>query len=96
MSKSEAVTESVLSFFTSFVPCSSLLQESDLINLGTGSYSWFLVNGYGCKATYSDNITAVDDPYRPRRPEIVENCLLDYSLVEVLHSGVQCLLAVSL
>lgn len=72
-----------------------LLQESDLLNLGTGSYSWFLVNGYGCKATYSDNITSVDDPYRPRRPETVENCLIDYSLVEVIHSGVQCLLAVS-
>lgn len=66
-----------------------------MLNLGTGSYSWFLVNGYGCKATFSDNITIIDDPYRPRRPELVENCLLDYSWVEVIHSGVQCLLAVS-
>lgn len=71
------------------------LQESDLLNLGTGSFSWFVINGYGCKAVYSDNITTtVDDPYRPRRPDSVENCLVDYFLVEVIHSGVQCLLAV--
>jgi len=33
-----------------------------------------------------------DDPIRPER---VEGCLLDYELVEITHSGVQCALAVS-
>ncbi|XP_017838413.1 sodium/potassium-transporting ATPase subunit beta-1-interacting protein isoform X4 [Drosophila busckii] len=65
-------------------------RDSDLLNMGTGSFSWFEANGYGCKPTY--NITT-DDPFRPLRPERVEDCLLDYPLVEVAHSGVQCALA---
>ncbi|KAH8233635.1 hypothetical protein KR026_010755 [Drosophila bipectinata] len=67
-------------------------RDSDLLNLGTGSVSWFEANGYGCKPTY--NMTA-DDPFRPPRPERVEGCLLDYPLVEIIHSGVQVALAVS-
>ncbi|XP_052838878.1 sodium/potassium-transporting ATPase subunit beta-1-interacting protein isoform X1 [Drosophila gunungcola] len=65
-------------------------RNSDLLNLGTGSVSWFEANGYGCKPTYS--MTA-DDPLQPQRPEHVEGCLLDYPLVEITHSGVQCALA---
>ncbi|XP_023033904.1 sodium/potassium-transporting ATPase subunit beta-1-interacting protein isoform X4 [Drosophila willistoni] len=65
-------------------------RESDLLNLGTGSVSWFEANGYGCKPTY--NITS-DDPFRPMRPERVDGCLLDYTLMEIIHSGVQCALA---
>ncbi|XP_030560441.1 sodium/potassium-transporting ATPase subunit beta-1-interacting protein isoform X5 [Drosophila novamexicana] len=68
----------------------SLDRDSDLLNMGTGSVSWFEANGYGCKPTY--NITS-DDPYRPLRPERVDDCLLDYPLVEVIHSGAQCALA---
>lgn len=56
--------------------------------------SWFEVNGYGCKPTYPMNITS-EDPYRPVRPERVDGCLLDYHIVEITHSGVQCALAVS-
>ncbi|XP_055839622.1 sodium/potassium-transporting ATPase subunit beta-1-interacting protein isoform X1 [Episyrphus balteatus] len=67
-------------------------RDSDILNLGTGSVSWFEVNGYGCKPTYPTNITS-DDPYRPIRPEHVDDCLLEYHLIEVVHSGVQCFLA---
>ncbi|XP_021698663.1 sodium/potassium-transporting ATPase subunit beta-1-interacting protein isoform X2 [Aedes aegypti] len=67
-------------------------RDSDLLNLGTGSVSWFEVNGYGCKPTYPMNITS-EDPYRPVRPERVDGCLLDYHIVEITHSGVQCALA---
>ncbi|XP_059225072.1 sodium/potassium-transporting ATPase subunit beta-1-interacting protein isoform X2 [Stomoxys calcitrans] len=70
----------------------TLDRDSDLLNLGTGSYSWFEVNGYGCKATYNTNITS-EDPFRPLRPERVDDCLLTYDIVEVVHSGVQCILA---
>lgn len=70
-------------------------QDSDLLNLGTGSVSWFEVNSYGCKPTYPMNITS-EDPYRPVRPERVDGCLLDYHIVEITHSGVQCALAVSI
>ncbi|XP_065370256.1 sodium/potassium-transporting ATPase subunit beta-1-interacting protein isoform X1 [Calliphora vicina] len=70
----------------------TLDRDSDLLNLGTGSVSWFEVNGYGCKPIYNTNITS-EDPYRPIRPETVDDCLLTYDIVEVVHSGVQCLLA---
>ncbi|XP_036218937.2 sodium/potassium-transporting ATPase subunit beta-1-interacting protein isoform X1 [Bactrocera oleae] len=67
-------------------------RDSDLLNLGTGSVSWFEVNGYGCKPTYPINITS-DDPFRPIRPERVDDCLVDYTIVEIVQSGVQCALA---
>ncbi|XP_030371121.1 sodium/potassium-transporting ATPase subunit beta-1-interacting protein isoform X5 [Scaptodrosophila lebanonensis] len=66
-------------------------RDGDLLNMGTGSVSWFEVNGFGCNPTYSMNIT--EDPFRPTRPERVDGCLLDYALVEVVHSVVQCSLA---
>lgn len=71
----------------------SYKQDSDILNLGTGSISWFEVNGYGCKPTYPMNITS-EDPYRIVRPESVQGCLLDYPTVEVIHSAVQLFLAV--
>lgn len=70
-------------------------QDSDILNMGTGSVSWFEVHGWGCKADFPTNIT-FDDPYRPIRPEKVEGCLLDYHLIEIAHSGVQSFLAVSI
>lgn len=63
--------------------------------MGTGSVSWFEVNGYGCKPTYPINITS-EDPYRPVRPEHVNDCLIDYPIVEVIHSGIQFALSVSI
>ncbi|CAO1349189.1 unnamed protein product [Diamesa serratosioi] len=63
-------------------------RDSDILNLGTGSVSWFEVNGPGCKPNYSINITS-DDPYRPIRPERVDGCIVEYQIVEVIHSFVQ-------
>uniref|UniRef100_A0A182KDF2 Sodium/potassium-transporting ATPase subunit beta-1-interacting protein n=1 Tax=Anopheles christyi TaxID=43041 RepID=A0A182KDF2_9DIPT len=68
-------------------------QDSDLLNLGTGSVSWFEENGYGCRPTYPTNVTS-EDPYRPVRPEKVDGCLLEYHIVEVVHSGIHCALAI--
>ncbi|XP_037926883.1 sodium/potassium-transporting ATPase subunit beta-1-interacting protein isoform X3 [Hermetia illucens] len=68
-------------------------KDSDILNLGTGSVSWFEVNGYGCIPTYPTNITN-EDLSRPVRPEQVDSCLIDYPIVEVIHSGIQCILAV--
>lgn len=72
-------------------------QDSDVLNLGTGSVSWWEVNGAGCKPTYPTNLTSeVDpDPSRPLRPERVTGCFLHYQYVEVLHAALQCVLAVS-
>lgn len=70
------------------------LQNSDILNLGTGSVSWFEANGPGCKPIFSTNGT-LEDPFRPIRPDRVEGCLLDYWIIEIIHSGVQIFLTVS-
>lgn len=70
-----------------------LQQTSDILNLGTGSVSWFEINGYGCKPTYSTNLTA-EDAFTVVRPEKVDGCLLDYKIVEIIHASVQVILLV--
>ena len=80
--------------FSCFLFIESNLQNSDILNLGTGSVSWFESNGPGCKAVFSTNNT-LEDPYRPIRPDRVDNCLLDYWIIEVIHSSVQIFLTVS-
>ncbi|XP_043677782.1 uncharacterized protein LOC122633673 isoform X1 [Vespula pensylvanica] len=64
-------------------------KNSDILNLGTGSFSWWHVNGPGCKAVYD-----VTEPelFRPARPSNVTDCVLDYEVVEILHASTQCLL----
>ncbi|GLG94721.1 uncharacterized protein GBIM_01868, partial [Gryllus bimaculatus] len=70
-------------------------KNSDILNMGTGSVSWWEINGIGCKAIYPTNLTADDpDPFRPLRPEHVVGCMLEYQYVEVLHAGFQCVLAI--
>ncbi|XP_076763250.1 sodium/potassium-transporting ATPase subunit beta-1-interacting protein isoform X3 [Xylocopa sonorina] len=66
-----------------------LSKNSDILNLGTGSFSWWHVNGPGCKAIYD-----VTEPelFRPARPTNVTDCVLDYEVVEVLHASTQCIL----
>ncbi|XP_017796814.1 PREDICTED: uncharacterized protein LOC108578070 isoform X1 [Habropoda laboriosa] len=63
--------------------------NSDILNLGTGSFSWWHVNGPGCKAIYD-----VTEPelFRPARPTNVTDCVLDYEVVEILHASTQCIL----
>lgn len=64
-------------------------KNSDILNLGTGSFSWWHVNGPGCKAIYD-----VTEPelFRPARPTNVTDCVLDYEVVEILHASTQCIL----
>lgn len=61
----------------------------DWLNFGTGSASWWEVNGIGCKAVYATNLTDID-PFRPIRPVAVNDCLVDYVYVETIHAGIQC------
>ncbi|XP_058798539.1 sodium/potassium-transporting ATPase subunit beta-1-interacting protein isoform X2 [Phymastichus coffea] len=68
-----------------------LNKNSDLLNLGTGSFSWWLVNGPGCKPYYNGTIPDRPDLYRP---DWVTGCVVDYEVVEVLHAVIQCALAV--
>ncbi|KAL7298143.1 hypothetical protein TKK_0009143 [Trichogramma kaykai] len=76
-----------------FVTCfylnaGKLDRDSDLLNFGTNSFSWWYVNGPGCKAHYNNTLPEVD------RPDVVTDCVLNYEIVEVIHSSIQCLLAV--
>ncbi|CAG5101788.1 Similar to NKAIN: Sodium/potassium-transporting ATPase subunit beta-1-interacting protein (Drosophila melanogaster) [Cotesia congregata] len=68
----------------------SLDKRDDYLNLGTGSFSWWQVNGPGCKPIYD-----IIEPelLRPARPKNVTDCLLKYETIEVLHASTQCLLA---
>ncbi|XP_046415018.1 sodium/potassium-transporting ATPase subunit beta-1-interacting protein isoform X2 [Neodiprion fabricii] len=66
-------------------------KDSDVLNLGTGSFSWWQANGPGCKATY--NVTEQEESSRPPKPANVTDCILDYQVIEVFHAGTQCLLA---
>lgn len=71
----------------------TLFQKSDLLNFGTGSFSWWLANGPGCKPIY-DNIEP--EFFRPARPTNVTGCILEYEVIEILHASIQCILSVSL
>ncbi|XP_055995783.1 sodium/potassium-transporting ATPase subunit beta-1-interacting protein 3-like isoform X2 [Ostrea edulis] len=66
-----------------------------ILTIGTKNKSWWLEHGIGCKIT--NNTWMNDNPVRTSRlippEEVVEGCLLDYYYVEVIHAGVQCLLA---
>uniref|UniRef100_T1GN97 Sodium/potassium-transporting ATPase subunit beta-1-interacting protein n=1 Tax=Megaselia scalaris TaxID=36166 RepID=T1GN97_MEGSC len=59
-------------------------ESSDILNFGTGSYSWFVAYGPGCQPADSNNNTN-GDPSSLYRPE-VEHCILDYEIVEIIHS----------
>lgn len=66
-----------------------------ILTIGTKNKSWWLEHGIGCKIT--NNTWMSENPVRTSRlippEEAVEGCLLDYYYVEVIHAGVQCLLA---
>ncbi|XP_043475925.1 sodium/potassium-transporting ATPase subunit beta-1-interacting protein isoform X2 [Leptopilina heterotoma] len=74
-----------------YVSAGVLDKKSDLLNFGTGSFSWWLANGPGCKPIY-DNIEP--EFFRPARPTNVTGCILEYEVIEILHASIQCILAV--
>ncbi|XP_011495791.1 PREDICTED: uncharacterized protein LOC105360555 isoform X2 [Ceratosolen solmsi marchali] len=79
-------------FLTCFYLSAGVLDKnSDLLNLGTGSFSWWQINGPGCKPHRNNTVPDPPDVYRPDR---VTGCVLDYEIIEALHSSTQCLLAV--
>ncbi|XP_040578107.1 uncharacterized protein NKAIN [Lepeophtheirus salmonis] len=68
-------------------------ETQDLLSLGTGSFSWWFVNGVGCEAEYhfntEDIINAKPTPYRPSN---VKGCKMNYEDIEVCHAGIQIIL----
>ncbi|KAL7639501.1 UNVERIFIED_CONTAM: hypothetical protein RMT77_010002 [Armadillidium vulgare] len=71
----------------------SLSNQSDWLNFGTGSASWWEINGIGCEPVYPTNLTQVD-VFRPLRPVTVKGCLLSYEYVETIHATLQCVFAI--
>ncbi|XP_014211264.1 sodium/potassium-transporting ATPase subunit beta-1-interacting protein isoform X2 [Copidosoma floridanum] len=76
-----------------YLEVGGLDKRDDLLNFGTGSFSWWLINGPGCKEQ-SNNTVPDPDLYRPIRPDHVVGCLFKYEVIEVIHSSVQCFLSI--
>lgn len=72
-------------------------REIYILNIGTRNKSWWLEHGIGCKVNNDSWVdTAPGNTARKIPPEeYVEGCLLEYYYVEVIHAGVQCLLALT-
>lgn len=64
-------------------------RDGPILNMGTGSISWWYSHGIGCQAnnTYSSSDNQSTTVY--------VGCLLQYYYVEVIHAGVQCLLSIA-
>ncbi|KAL4218050.1 Sodium potassium-transporting ATPase subunit beta-1-interacting protein 1 [Mactra antiquata] len=72
-------------------------REMYILSIGTKSKSWWLEHGIGCKIVNDSWVeTAPSNSGRKIPPEeFVEGCILAYYYVEVIHAGVQCLLALT-
>jgi len=69
-------------------------KDSDVLNLGTGSVSWWEVNGPGCRPHYHNNQTLVElAPWRPVRPDQVTDCLVLYHHLEVAQALLHTVMA---
>ena len=92
----------IWSAWNAFIVCfylhiGKLNPEDDLLSFGTGSFSWWVANGFGCNPEYfPDNSTLELDEsklYLPVRPTKVTGCLIQYQYVEVTHACIQLLFA---
>ncbi|GFQ78510.1 hypothetical protein TNCT_641002 [Trichonephila clavata] len=59
--------------------------------MGTGSRSWWLVNGAGCKPIYN---SSHEDPFLFPTPTSVEGCVLEYFYIEAIQASLQIFLAI--
>ncbi|KAL1464720.1 hypothetical protein WDU94_004344 [Cyamophila willieti] len=70
-------------------------RNSDILNFGTGSVSWWESNGPRCKAIFHANQSNIEeDPFRPVRPDLITGCVLDYQYVESLQACAQIVLSI--
>ncbi|KAF7991694.1 hypothetical protein HCN44_010495 [Aphidius gifuensis] len=70
-----------------YLEVGGLNKMSDILNFGTGSFSWWQENGPGCNAAYD-----VTEPGFLVRPTNVTNCVLNYEVIEIIHASTQCIL----
>ena len=91
----------VVSLITSYM----FQDDVSLLNMATGSRSWWVRNGYGCHidAVFTDNTTvqtsspSTETSAAPASfmGTTIVGCIISYEYVEVLQAGVQCALVVS-
>uniref|UniRef100_T1JIC9 Sodium/potassium-transporting ATPase subunit beta-1-interacting protein n=1 Tax=Strigamia maritima TaxID=126957 RepID=T1JIC9_STRMM len=63
-----------------------LKKDNSILNMGTGSRSWWEVNGIGCNPKY--NVSSItEDGWK--KPVAIDGCLLNYEYVEVVHASTQ-------
>jgi len=67
--------------------------DYNLVNLGTGSRSWFEANGPLCNAIY--NVSNLTDHLQLIKPVQVNGCYLDYRIIECVQAGLQILFAIN-
>ncbi|OQR77059.1 hypothetical protein BIW11_07362 [Tropilaelaps mercedesae] len=67
-----------------------LNRELNYLNLGTGSRSWFEINGLGCKAMFDPNTP--DELAGFTKPASVDGCLVEYYYVESAQAAIQMFL----
>lgn len=72
-------------------------KELYILTMGTKTKSWWLDHGIGCRVNNESWVQDFSEETGRLIPpeEFVEGCILEYYYVEVIHAGIQCLLAVS-
>uniref|UniRef100_T1IVU4 Sodium/potassium-transporting ATPase subunit beta-1-interacting protein n=1 Tax=Strigamia maritima TaxID=126957 RepID=T1IVU4_STRMM len=69
-----------------YLEVGSLKKDNSILNMGTGSRSWWEVNGIGCNPKY--NVSSItEDGWK--KPVAIDGCLLDYENVEIVHAATQ-------
>ncbi|XP_022083397.1 sodium/potassium-transporting ATPase subunit beta-1-interacting protein 1-like [Acanthaster planci] len=74
----------------------TLQKNSNILNMGTNANSWWLSHGFGCNVTTRSTTTFIDSTKVEENDEVlaVQGCVLDGRYTEVIHAGVQILLAI--
>lgn len=85
--------------WNSFVICfylqvGALDRDSSILNMATGSRSWWETHGVGCHAQYNATYLGDETQETWRKPASVDGCLVEYYYVECAHATLQILLAI--
>ncbi|XP_065843532.1 sodium/potassium-transporting ATPase subunit beta-1-interacting protein 1-like [Oscarella lobularis] len=69
--------------------------DNKYLNFGLGGVSWWRDHGIGCSSnTTSTSTTSSGTTLIPTTTTTTTGCLIDYKFVEIIHAGVQIVLAV--
>ena len=79
----------VIAFYMEIGP---FTRDSELLNLGTGSRSWWESHGPKCDPKYNESHP--DFSFYDMRPISVEGCLIPYYLIETAQAAVHLILSI--